>query len=98
MVAERSVLSCGKRIIWQHKRKSTLIEYFIKRKRLDKHFKPTDSANKERSVLTIRHVSNESKSSNCGLQKKKVFQDIKTDWSVINNSSNNRARPENYNN
>lgn len=73
MVAERSVLSCGKGIKWQHKRKSILIEYFIKLKRLDKNFKLTVSAN-ERNLLAVRHVSNESKSSNCRLQKKKVFK------------------------
>lgn len=74
MVAERSILSCGKRIKWQHKRKSILIEYFIKRKRLDKNFKLTVSANKERNLLAVRHVSSESKSSNCRLQKKKGFK------------------------
>lgn len=80
MVAERSVLSCGKRTKWQHKRKSTLIEYFIKRKRLDKNLNHTDSANKKRNVLAIRHVSNESKFNICRLQKKKVFKNlVKTD-------------------
>lgn len=65
---------------WQHKRKSILIEYFVEQRRLDKNCKPTDSANKERNVLAIRHVSSESKSNNCRLQKKKVFKNfIKTD-------------------
>lgn len=95
MVADTSVLSCRKRIKWQQKRKFILIEYFIKRRRLDKNCKPTDSASKERNVLAIRHVSNESKSSNCRLQKKKVFKNFgKTAKSVINNSSSNRARSE----
>lgn len=95
MVAERSILSCGHRTKWQHKRKSILIEYFAKQKRLDKNFKPTDSANKERNVLAERHVSNESKSNICRLQKKKVFKNfVRTDRSVINNSSSNRAKPE----
>lgn len=78
MVAERSVLSCWKRTKWQHKRKSMLIEYFIKRKRLGKNFTPTHSAKKERNVLAIRHVSHESKSSNCScrFQKKKVFKNF----------------------
>lgn len=84
MVAERSILSRGKRIKWQHKRKSILIEYFIKRKRLDKNFKPTGSANKGKNILAVRHVSSESKFSNCRLQKKKVFKNfVKTDRSVI---------------
>nr|KAF6471263.1 establishment of sister chromatid cohesion N-acetyltransferase 1 [Molossus molossus] len=86
MVAERSILSCGKITKWQHKRKLILIKYFIKRKRLYKSFKPTDYANKG------RHVSNESKSNISRFQKKKVFKSfIKTDRSVINNSSCNRA-------
>ena len=81
---------------WQHKRKSVLIEYFIKRKWLNKNFKSTDSANKEGNVLAVRHVSNESKSSNCRLQKKKISKNfVKTDRSVINNFSSRRARPEN---
>lgn len=96
MVAERSIQSWGKGTKCQHKRKSLLIEYFIKREWLDKNFKPTDLANKERNVLAVRHVSSESKSSNCRLQKKKVFKNFfKTDKSVINNSFSNRARPEN---
>lgn len=86
MVAERSVLSCGNRSKWQHKRKSMLMKYFIKRKKLYKNFKPTDSANKG------RHVSNESKSYISRLQKKKVSKNfVKTERSVINNSSSNRA-------
>lgn len=81
---------------WQHKRKSILIEYFIKRTWLNKNFKSADSANKERNVLAIRHVSNESKSNNCRLQKKKIFKNfVKTDRSVINNFSSHRPRPEN---
>ena len=80
----------------QHKRKSLLIEYFIKRTWLNKNFKSTDSANKQRNVLAIRHVSNESKSNNCRLQKKKIFKNfVKSDGSVINNLSSHRARPEN---
>lgn len=79
MVAETSSLCCGAKTKWQHKRKSVLIEYFIEQRRLDKNCKPTDSANKERNVLAVRHVSSESKSNNCRLQKKKVFKNfIKT--------------------
>lgn len=96
MVAERSNVSCGKGNKCQHKRKSLLIEYFIKRTWLNKNFKSTDSANKQRNVLAIRHVSNESKSNNCRLQKKKIFKNfVKSDGSVINNLSSHRARPEN---
>ncbi|KAF7480294.1 Hypothetical predicted protein [Marmota monax] len=95
MVAETSVLSCWKRTKWQHKRKSMLIKYSVKQRRLIKNCKPTDSAHKKRNVLAIRHVSNESKSSNYRFQKKKVFKTfVKTDSLLINNSSSNRARPE----
>lgn len=85
MVAERSVLSCEKGTKWPHKRKSILLEYFIKLKRLDTNFEPTDSADKERNVLAVRHVSNDSKSNIGRLQKKKVLKNfVKTDKSVIN--------------
>lgn len=63
-----------------------MLKYFIKRKRLYKNLKPTDSANKG------RHVSNESKCNIARLQKKKIFKNfVKTERSVINNSSSNRA-------
>lgn len=95
MVAETSVLSCGKRTKWQHKRKSILIEYFTKRRRLNRSHKPTNLASKERNLLAIRHVTNSSTSSSCRLQKKKLFRNfVKADRSVINNSSSNRVRPE----
>lgn len=84
MVAETSVLSCGKRTKRQYKRKSILIEYFIKRRRLNKNHKPTTSANKQRNLVAIRHVSDATKSSNGRLEKKKIFRNfVKTDRSVI---------------
>lgn len=84
-MAETSVLSCGKRTKWQHKRKSIFIEYFTKRRRLNRSQKPTNLENKERSLLAIRHVTNASASSS--LQKKKVVRNfVKADRSVINNS------------
>ncbi|KAF6087977.1 establishment of sister chromatid cohesion N-acetyltransferase 1 [Phyllostomus discolor] len=95
MVAEISILSCGKRTKWQHKKKSILIKYFIKRKRLYRNLEPADSANEGRNALAVRHVSNESKFNICRFQKTKVFKNfVKTDRSVINNFSSNRARPE----
>lgn len=72
-----------------------LIEYFTKRRRLNRSHKPTNLANKERNLLAIRHVTNSSTSSSCRLQKKKLFRNfVKADRSVINNSSSNRVRPE----
>lgn len=91
-MAEVSVVSCGKRNNWQHKIQSILIQCFVKQRRFGKNY-TTNSASKERHVIALRHVSSESKSSDCRLQKKKVFKDF-VSGSVISHSSSNRVRYE----